>query len=677
MMLDLSYSGHLVFGLDIGTRSIVGTVGYKEEDRFIVIAQAVKEHETRAMLDGQIHDINRVGETILVVKKELEEKIKRKLTHVCIAAAGRVLETVQSSASILFDSEKIVEKEDIYELESKGVEQAYEEFLEKNELDMKFYCVGNSVIKYYLDELPMGNLEHHKAKKIAVDLIATFLPEDVVDGLYKAVEIADLEVENLTLEPIAAIQVAIPERFRLLNIALVDVGAGTSDICITRDGSIVAYGMIPVAGDSLTEVIAKHCLTDFNTADYIKKKATTCAKIEYEDIMGLKQVIESSKVEELIEETMENMSKLVANKILELNGDKAVSAIFVVGGGGKVAGYTKKLSELIGIPSERVAIRGEDVLGKVEFLDPFIIKDSLLITPIGICLNFYNENNNFIFVTFNKNKVKLYDNGKLTVMDAALYCNFPKDGFFPKTGKEVEYTINGKTKIHRGYPGEAAKIEVNGNEANLYTKIKKDDIIKITESTAGESATVLLGELPEFKEILTIFINDKKITVPKFASVNGNLQSEFYKIKTKDEIELLNYYTLEQLLDFVDVNKDMSINYFVNNTLANMETKIFENFTVSWGNHKKEIQSIEKVVVEPIKITESSNTNKKIRIHVNGKEVILTGKQNYIFVDIFDFIPFDLSKPKGAIVTTVNKVNAQFMEPLKEGDFVEIYWREE
>ena len=57
-----------VFGLDIGTRNIVGTVGYKTEDEFIVVAQCMMEHETRAMLDGQIHDIGRVGRTIKKVK---------------------------------------------------------------------------------------------------------------------------------------------------------------------------------------------------------------------------------------------------------------------------------------------------------------------------------------------------------------------------------------------------------------------------------------------------------------------------------------------------------------------------------------------------------------------------------------------------------------------------------
>ena len=84
----------LVFGLDIGTRNVVGTVGYKTENEFVVVAQYMLEHETRAMLDGQIHDIGRVGHTIAKVKEELESQIGQELTEVCIAAAGRVLKTV-------------------------------------------------------------------------------------------------------------------------------------------------------------------------------------------------------------------------------------------------------------------------------------------------------------------------------------------------------------------------------------------------------------------------------------------------------------------------------------------------------------------------------------------------------------------------------------------------------
>ena len=87
----------LVFGLDIGTRNVVGTVGYKEENEFIVAAQFIKQHETRSMLDGQIHDIRRVGRTIHAVKRQLEEQLQIKLEETCIAAAGRVLKTVNTT----------------------------------------------------------------------------------------------------------------------------------------------------------------------------------------------------------------------------------------------------------------------------------------------------------------------------------------------------------------------------------------------------------------------------------------------------------------------------------------------------------------------------------------------------------------------------------------------------
>ena len=73
-------------------------------------------------------------------------------------------------------------------------------------------------------------------------MLATFLPQMVIEGLYSVISKAGLEA-NITLEPIAAINVAIKEELRLLNLVLVDIGAGTSDIAITRDGKIMAYAM--------------------------------------------------------------------------------------------------------------------------------------------------------------------------------------------------------------------------------------------------------------------------------------------------------------------------------------------------------------------------------------------------------------------------------------------------
>ena len=164
--------GQYVFGLDIGTRSIVGTVGYLSGEQFHVVAQYAKEHETRAMLDGQIHDIGKVGETIRQVKEQLEGMLNRNLKEVCIAAAGRVLRTVTTHAEVNFEGEHEVTEEDIYALSTMGVEQAYEEFQKNNDTEMKFYCVGYTPMRYYMNGYPIGNLAGHNVKNMAVELIA-------------------------------------------------------------------------------------------------------------------------------------------------------------------------------------------------------------------------------------------------------------------------------------------------------------------------------------------------------------------------------------------------------------------------------------------------------------------------------------------------------------------------
>ena len=129
-----------VFGLDIGTRNVIGTVGYRtDNDEFIVVAQYIKQHDTRAMLDGQIHDIGKVAKTIIVVKSELEQQIGQPLTEVCIAAAGRVLKTVTTHVEYEYAEETVVTGEDIHTLNLLGIEKAQESLKTTNDTKYKFF----------------------------------------------------------------------------------------------------------------------------------------------------------------------------------------------------------------------------------------------------------------------------------------------------------------------------------------------------------------------------------------------------------------------------------------------------------------------------------------------------------------------------------------------------------
>ena len=545
----------LVFGLDIGTRSVVGTVGYRQGDRFVVTAQEIRQHQTRAMLDGQIHDINRVAATIADIRQSLQEKIGVKLDEVCIAAAGRVLKTVNVHVDMDLDRERNITKDDMNNLISLGIEQAFSDFQEKNDMDMHFYCVGYSVVRYFLNGLWMGQPEHHKARTIGADMIATFLPDDVVDGLYSAVELAGLKVANLTLEPIAAIRVAIPEKFRLLNIAMVDIGAGTSDISITADGNIIAFGMIPHAGDSLTELLAKTCLIDFGTAEMIKTAATQQEEIVYEDIMGMEQTITAKEVIDICQPEIEKMAKLAADTVRELNGGTPPSAVFIVGGGGKIRGFDDLIAAELGLDPKRVALRGEEIMRDIDFPEG-ALKDSTIITPIGICLTYYDQYNNFIYITFNGNKVKLYDNNKLTVTDAAIQADFTREGLFPRRGEELRYSVNGQPHITKGEYGESAHVYVNGEEVNLSHNIRANDIIVLEEATVGASAHDKIADVAEFSGRIPVRINGDEMQLPKPVKVNGVPVTEEYEIQNGDEIEISASYTFDELFAFMDISPE-------------------------------------------------------------------------------------------------------------------------
>lgn len=701
------YPEPLVFGLDIGTRSIVGTVGYRENDQFHIVAQCVKYHDTRAMLDGQIHDINKVSEEIVYVKKDLERQLPgRKLKEVCIAAAGRVLRTAVGKGFYEFSEDTVVNREYIHSLESVGVEQAHEEMMKENDTDVKFFCVGYTVIKYYLNGYEIGNLEGHKAHNIGADVLATFLPEEVVDGLYAAVTAAGLAISNMTLEPIAAIQVAIPENYRLLNIALIDVGAGTSDICITKDGSIVGYGMLPKAGDKITEKLISEYLVDFATAEKIKMIGPNRKSLSYKDIIGVSHKVTPDEVYEKVDSVVSEIAKEAAEKIIELNGGKPVSAVFVVGGGGKIPSYTKRLAEYLDLPEERVALRGEEVLGFVHIYVEGVKKDPLLVTPIGICLNFYDQKNNFIFVRVNGERVKLYNNDKLTVFDAALGYGLSSEDIFPKRGNDLHYTFNNKPKFIRGAAGEAAFIKLNGKEVGMNHAVAAGDEIEIVVSSKGEDAKAVLREVVDLSTTIAFDVNDVTLECPRYAGVNGRLVSEFYELSDGDRIELLNYYTLSQLMQFMDIDTPHEV--FVNGARASADTKIYENFKVAWID-KAEIYRAEKFLHEEKEKQREADESKAqeqtdalseettqdaskqetadpnpakgesvvLHVTVNGVPIALEGKKEYVFVDVFDKYDFDLKTVQGnTLVQKVDGMNAQHFNPLHEGAVVEIYWKD-
>ena len=399
------------------------------------------------MIDGQIHDIHKVANSVIKVKNILEEKTGLELTEVSIAAAGRLLSTYSVKIELTFDEEKEIQKDIIKELELKGISEAQakikEEF-QNSEID--YFSVGYSVVNYYLDDYMISKLEGHRARKIAADVLVTFLPKAVVDSLYSVMDRVGLEVTNLTLEPIAAINVAIPEELRLLNLALVDIGAGTSDIAVTKDGAVIGYGMIPIAGDEITEQIVHKYLVDFHTAEEIKFKIGKESEITFKDIMGLTHTVSTEELLEVVKGPVYRLAEEISEKVCEVNGNKKPNAIFCVGGGSQVIGLTKKISEILDIPNERVAVKGGDSLINVKYQSEFL-KTPDVITPIGICVTSLKQRGyDFIKVNFNREEVKLLNAKRITVLDVCMQKCLDHTNLIGRKGASLFFKLKNERK---------------------------------------------------------------------------------------------------------------------------------------------------------------------------------------------------------------------------------------
>ena len=106
----------LVYALDIGTRSVIGMLGKLEEGRVHILAIEKQPHKRRAMLDGQIEDIDQAAETVKDLTRRLEKSAERRLTRACVAAAGRSLRTERGSGSLELPEPGTIGEEQIQKL---------------------------------------------------------------------------------------------------------------------------------------------------------------------------------------------------------------------------------------------------------------------------------------------------------------------------------------------------------------------------------------------------------------------------------------------------------------------------------------------------------------------------------------------------------------------------------
>lgn len=487
----------MVFALDIGTRSIIGMVGVMEEGKVKIVAIEKEEHSERAMIDGQIENIEKVAMLADRVKKRLESKLDVTLERVCVAAAGRALRTRRADFELELSGAQMIDDEIISRLEAGAISKAEEAFDAENEADgdmRRYYLVGYTVCQYYLDQYMMSSLKDHRGRQVKVDLIATFLPSEVVESLYTTMNKIGLEVASLTLEPIAAINAAIPENLRLLNLVMVDIGAGTSDIAACTDGSVTGYTMATVAGDEVTEGLMKTFLVDFGTAETIKAKIDQEEEICFLDILGFEHKISRDEVFQSIQSTSELLCREIAKKILEVNGGPP-SALFLAGGGSKLARLRDGLAEALGMDMNRVAVAG-NYFQISAFSEEYDLNNPEYATPLGIAISSgLNMINDSFRVILNGKPAKLFRSGSFTALNLLMMNGYSFRDIMGRSGQSIAVTVNGQRQVFYGTAASPASLGINGREGKLSEIIHAGDSIDFVPAESGKPAHAFLGDI--------------------------------------------------------------------------------------------------------------------------------------------------------------------------------------
>lgn len=655
----------LLFSMDIGTRSVVGIIGYQDGDKFVVLAHEIEEHKERAMYDGQVHDIDLVAKAASLVKQRLEEKLDIKLKSVAIAAAGRSLKTHKILLERKADPATPIDSDTISSLEIEAVQKAQMEVEEMHHEDgLSYYCTGYAVINYYMQENIIGNLEGHKASNIGIEVLATFLPKIVVDSLYSVVSRIGLEVSSLTLEPIAAMNVSIQSSLRLLNIALVDIGAGTSDIAITKNGTVIAFAMVPNAGDEITEKLAEIYLIDFETAEKIKKSLSKKSKIKFKDIMGISYQITSADTLSAISSAVQQLAQDICAKIVEYNG-KSPSAVFMIGGGSLIPGLDKLIAEYLQLPIERVGVRKTSLIKDVFINDKKLIGPEF-ITPIGIAVTAQmNRQKNFISVSVNDKNIKLFNSKSLTVADALIFVGFNPRDLIGRRGASITFTLNGQIETVKGESGEPAQIYVNGVKVSLEKSLSNGDRIIIDPAIDGKSPEIYIRDYSSLIKGKIVYVNEDERKVNPITMVNGYQKSIDYRINEQDIIDIKSVNTIEEL--FMLLNIDTSDIFITNNGNGADLSSIIGNGDRISIEHKN----------MPIATIEPELVLNAMFVMVNGKQISIEHtKDNMMFLDIFNYIAVDMTKIKGINSMKINGSNANYTDVIKSGDIIELDWEQ-
>jgi len=374
-------------GLDIGTTKIVAIIG-KENEYGKIEVLGIGRSKSLGVHRGVVNNITQTIQSIQQAVEEAELNSGLKIGSVVVGIAGQHIRSLQHSDYITrADSEEVINEDDLDTL----CNQVYKLVMLPGEeiihvLPQEYKVDGQAEIKQPIG-MYGGRLEANF--HVVVGQVSS------IKNVGRCIKSAGLDLGKITLEPLASSDAVLSTEEKEAGVALIDIGGGTTDLAIFKDGIIRHTAVIPFGGGVITEDIKEGCSIIEKQAELLKIKFGSAWPGENKDneivsIPGLRG-------REPKEITLKNLSKIIHARVVEIieqvyveiknygheeQKKKLIAGIVLTGGGSQLK-HLKQLVEYITGMDTRIGYPNEHLAGDTdeELTSP------LYATAVGLLMN--------------------------------------------------------------------------------------------------------------------------------------------------------------------------------------------------------------------------------------------------------------------------------------------------
>lgn len=383
---------NIAVGLDIGTTKIVVMIGRKNEYGKLEIL-GIGKSKSLGVHRGVVNNITQTIQSIQQAVLEAENNSGYKVHDVVVGIAGQHIRSIQHSDYVSrSNSEEVIGDKDLDNL----IGQVHKLTMLPGEeiihvLPQEFKVDGQSEIKEPIG-MSGGRLEanFHVVVGQAVS----------IRNLGRCIKSSGLELSGLTLEPLASADAVLSQEEKEAGVALIDIGGGTTDLAIFKDGIIRHTAVIPFGGNIITEDIKEGCSIIEKQAELLKTKFGSAWPGENKDneivsIPGLRG-------RDPKEISLKNLSKIINARVVEIieqvyseikhygheeNKKKLIAGIVLTGGGAELK-HIKQLVEYITGMDTRIGYPNEHLAGDSDTE----LSSPIYATAVGLVMNSLRNN---------------------------------------------------------------------------------------------------------------------------------------------------------------------------------------------------------------------------------------------------------------------------------------------